>query len=820
MLGPNAWQKHRDNLAGRIVAEALLRIEAGMGMNPQSMLQPINQEQTGAHLNPCRMRRPQSSMYAPLQIFTFEEKGLVISNLDTELEPLEAFTGFKPIGDPKLDIEPFKDSELRIELFEDLELNPDAKIGELPSVDTKHGIERTVGDKNVTSGQLDASVALNEWDIEPSDGELEGDDDDAEADMMMAIILINYLQETEDVCGPYGQIPTSNDSFAVSMMWKGDMTDPAWIYALPPLKPVPSNDLPKRIDHWISLTTFEFGEDDNDFFLESSSRAELEKAAHRFKIGPPHLAELPVQKPHPTAHSVPYIPTPAPPFHTISIHSRLVRLALRDSEHIRRCVVQAGTLGGMSCILAVLKGKRPVCRWIRSSSRPLNDNTPSILPTPSSTPPRWTTSGLEPLPTPSPVTTAILPPALAITRLNPNPSSESADEEMSGASSQQVVQPMARPAWSDANEAPAHEVTTTGQRGTITRRPRREGDTDGDDTEADVDNQTAQQGERRNIGIVGAADGGGTMATDMMGGGVGIGVVAIEQNDDFAMGAPPSAPGAIGTPRARPTPGTELTPRAGIAPLGTGQAEQSALESRRSVPVNPGPQALYETPTTLRVLVDASNKPKRSAPPLSATAQSPNVFPLVERFTLRPSPSETTPPRLPHEIQYWAGPSTVARSVRARHGSRATDSGAEDDSQTVVARSNVPTNSSATAVTTKARGGTQTRPANFQAGLARGAGVAATARGIRLLALPSRPMNTPADWTGPPRAGVTFFNEPAQIPDAGPSCRPQGPATTRRRSGTMPSQGRSNQPAETNVPCTRAIVTDLLTRVLHCAQYS
>ncbi|KAF8751152.1 MYND finger [Rhizoctonia solani] len=260
----------------------------------------------------------------------------------------------------------------------------------------------------------------------------------------------------------------------------------------------------------------------------------------------------------------------------------------------------------------------------------------------------------------------------------------------------QVAQPVARPTWSDADETPTREVTTTGRRGTITRRPRRERDTDGDDTEADGDDQTAQQGECRTIGIVDAADGDGTMAMDMTGEGVGVGVVALEQNDDLAMGAPPGAPGAIGTPRARIAPGTELTPRASIATL-SAQIEQTAQET-----------PFYETPATLRALVDASNEPKPSAQPLSSTAQSPNVFSLVERFTLRPSPSETTLPRLPHEIQYWVGvimrnacrkddqrggirqPSTAAKSARVRPGQKDIDSGVvaceEEDSQTVVAR--------------------------------------------------------------------------------------------------------------------------------------
>ncbi|KAG8697900.1 hypothetical protein FRC11_014759, partial [Ceratobasidium sp. 423] len=499
----------------------------------------------------------------------------------------------------------------------------------------------------------------------------------------------------------------------------------------------------------------------------------------------------------------------------------------------------------------------------------------------------------------------------------------------------QVAQPIARPAWSDADEAPAREVATTGRRGTITRRPRRERDTDGDDTEADADDQTGQQGERRTIGIVDAADGDGAMAMDMMGEGVGVGVVALEQNDDLAMGAPPGAPGAIGTPRARVAPGTELTPRAGIAPLGAGQAEQTVPEARRSVPVNPGPygdeevlfslqllaylskyphvrQAFYETPSTLRALVDASNEPKPTPPPLSATAQSPNVFSLVERFTFRPSPSETTLPRLPHEIQYWAGvimrnacrkddqrggirqcanmlcgrwedfPREFAKCRRCRkakycgkecqskawaEGHRFWCSAREEDDSTVVARSSnttntpaaaavatevevptrrgltntvtralvniaggmtgrtttntqqtVPTNTPAIGPGTGFRfaateqagqtqglfgtGGTPARAPTFQAGLARGAGPAAAARGVRPLALPSRTANPPsAGWTGPPRGGVAFFNnEPAQTADAGPSRRTRGPETARRRSGTMPSQGGSNQTTEANDP--------------------
>lgn len=116
---------------------------------------------------------------------------------------------------------------------------------------------------------------------------------------------------------------------------------------------------------------FDPADDDNTFFLESSSRAELEKAAHhlaRFRIGAQRPSEAAFQKPHPTAHSIPYIPTPGTPFpyqidplaaRTFSLaFQSVVNIGVRGSEHIRQRVVQAGALGVVSCILAVwLKGK-------------------------------------------------------------------------------------------------------------------------------------------------------------------------------------------------------------------------------------------------------------------------------------------------------------------------------------------------------------------------------------------------------------------------------------------------------------------------------
>ncbi|KAJ7716077.1 MYND domain-containing protein, partial [Mycena metata] len=49
-----------------------------------------------------------------------------------------------------------------------------------------------------------------------------------------------------------------------------------------------------------------------------------------------------------------------------------------------------------------------------------------------------------------------------------------------------------------------------------------------------------------------------------------------------------------------------------------------------------------------------------------------NVFSLVERFTFRPSSSETDlpnpPPKLPQEIQYWAG--VIMRNACRKDDSR------------------------------------------------------------------------------------------------------------------------------------------------------
>ncbi|KAF8756221.1 MYND finger [Rhizoctonia solani] len=604
---------------------------------------------------------------------------------------------------------------------------------------------------------------------------------------------------------------------------------------------------------------------------------------------------------------IPYIPTPGTPFpyqidplaaRTFSLAFQcVVNIGVRGSEHIRRRVVQAGALGVVSCILAVwLKGKgfaigkhigltarddaiRPSatgsgapreCREVRVRRREEALERQRALDLPRALEHATSSDNLRARaiaqPQPRIATTTAPPPALPLGASNmgpsPTPPPPAIGRSMSNDSDGGYVGVPSLPAPSgpsgafavssgsharsfdirtaspipiastspvmgraispntaqssdaSANATPVGSGTPTGVRAEAGRSTGRKANLVrcGRNTHAraDGDDQTAQQGERRTIGIVDAADGDGAMAMDMMGEGVGVGVVALEQNDDLAMGAPPGAPGAIGTPRAR------------VAP------------------------AFYETPATLRALVDASNEPKPSAQPLSSTAQSPNVFSLVERFTFRPSPSETTLPRLPHEIQYWAGAKYCGKECQSKawaEGHRFWCSACEEeDSQTVVARTGssantvppaavateveVPTRRGLTNTVTRAlvniaggmTGRTNTTvqqpqaqpvPTNSPtvgpgAGFRFGAAAAEHTQGVGRRGRKAGPAcassNPPsASWAGPPRGGVAFFNEPAQPADAGPSRRARGPETARRSSGTMPSQGvGSNQGAEPN----------------------
>jgi hypothetical protein len=236
--------------------------------------------------------------------------------------------------------------------------------------------------------------------------------------------------------------------------------------------------------------------------------------------------------------------------------------------------------------------------------------------------------------------------------------------------------------------------------------------------------------------------------------GVEDGIVSLEANDDFAMGAPPGAPGAIdgNTPtvtvddvRGRGGGQPDITPRAtttdlpALVPMPLMQP-RGGLDIPRHLNATPGPgrfrsprpnnngglghdrhpdgpyrdedvllslqllaylskyphvrQHFYKTrpsfhpattkagpssvvgPSTappvvvketnpiLKVFASATGrgKEKEKAAAGSTTqgaARQTNVFSLVERFTFRPSSSESElpnpPPTLPAEIQYWAG---------------------------------------------------------------------------------------------------------------------------------------------------------------------
>ncbi|KAG8853996.1 hypothetical protein FRB96_007859 [Tulasnella sp. 330] len=70
-------------------------------------------------------------------------------------------------------------------------------------------------------------------------------------------------------------------------------------------------------------------------------------------------------------------------------------------------------------------------------------------------------------------------------------------------------------------------------------------------------------------------------------------------------------------------------------------------------PPSPGISSV-ESPSFLSSKLPPPVSSSSSQPP-QPIQHAPNVFSLVERFTFRPSPSELHLPRLPQEIQYWAG---------------------------------------------------------------------------------------------------------------------------------------------------------------------
>ncbi|KIY69294.1 hypothetical protein CYLTODRAFT_372850 [Cylindrobasidium torrendii FP15055 ss-10] len=229
-------------------------------------------------------------------------------------------------------------------------------------------------------------------------------------------------------------------------------------------------------------------------------------------------------------------------------------------------------------------------------------------------------------------------------------------------------------------------------------------DTETEDDEEDAHVAAADPPLRRTVGIVADGPTNETIATPMdarimisddQTDGVDQGIVSLEPNDDMAMGAPPEA-----TPR----PGITALPRSGNGTTrgsrdsGPYRDEDVLLSLQLLAYLSKYPhvrQAFYETRTSFHPAAAATSTGSQSAsgpsspptpnatpppappttsprdffksltargkekapptPPAAPTSRRTNVFSLVERFTFRPSSSETEVPRLPSEIQYWAG---------------------------------------------------------------------------------------------------------------------------------------------------------------------
>jgi hypothetical protein len=192
---------------------------------------------------------------------------------------------------------------------------------------------------------------------------------------------------------------------------------------------------------------------------------------------------------------------------------------------------------------------------------------------------------------------------------------------------------IARPIWDPAALlAPRRTLRARDRQGTIsasTSRPETETEDDGD---GDLDMDSAQEGAdertqtsplaRRAVGIVtdvttdAAGPGGQSLElnsdahiiinseADVQGDGVEDGIVALAPNDDFAMGAPPGAPGAIETTMTlRPTDtaavrrvlgGTDVTPRAVNVGLPRGGGRDS--DDPQDTPVRPNAPVPHTLP--------------------------------------------------------------------------------------------------------------------------------------------------------------------------------------------------------------------------------
>ena len=213
---------------------------------------------------------------------------------------------------------------------------------------------------------------------------------------------------------------------------------------------------------------------------------------------------------------------------------------------------------------------------------------------------------------------------------------------------------IARPIWDPAALlAPRRTLRARDRQGTLsastsrgTSRPETETEDDGD---GDLDMDSAQEGAddslerpqqtsplaRRAVGIVtdvtpdAAGTGGGqslelnsdahiiiNSEADVQGDGVEDGIVALAPNDDFAMGAPPGAPGAIETTMTlRPTDtaavrrvlgGTDVTPRAVNVGLPRGGGGRDS-DDPQDTPVRPN----APVPHTLPLPVTAEMVPPR-----------------------------------------------------------------------------------------------------------------------------------------------------------------------------------------------------------------
>lgn len=346
---------------------------------------------------------------------------------------------------------------------------------------------------------------------------------------------------------------------------------------------------------------------------------------------------------------------------------------------------------------------------------------------------------------------------------------------------------IARPHWDSTLAPPARRAGASGSTSTDNSRPETETEDDGDvDMDRDrADTSPERTGNpqtsphtRRAVGIV--IDSPPTTTTgvslevnadahiiinngpthELNEVGVEDGIVSLEPNDDFAMGAPPGAPGAIEGPAPTTTPtDLETRPRAGqpdvtpravttdlpamipvtTVPRGTldlprhlnntqiparfrtprtthGQAVQHerhpegpyrdedvllslqllaylskyphvrqhfyktrpsfhpatqilASKAGPSVTVNTtvtSPSSTKESNPLFKAFASATGRGKEKekananvSPAQGSAMRETNVFSLVERFTFRPSSSESElpnpPPTLPAEIQYWAG---------------------------------------------------------------------------------------------------------------------------------------------------------------------